>query len=132
MSRLRGRKPNGAEIVSCDGTEDQPNVFRDANHFDHVSTCNGMPHLIELPSGLVVNLDRVNRMVPSEGADGQSLTVHFAAGDFIILDSVDATALHKHTVKQGTGVSSQLKVAIFWIVILVAIALVYLSVRQTR
>jgi hypothetical protein len=91
-----------------------------------------MPHLIELPSGLVVNLDRVNRMVPSNGAGEPSLTVYFATGDFIVLDSADATALRKSTLMQGARVSSQLKVAIFWIILLAAVGLVYLSVRQVR
>jgi hypothetical protein len=43
-----------------------------------------MSQFISLPSGLIVNLELVNRMVPIDEQGEQSLTLHFSTGEVVI------------------------------------------------
>jgi len=87
-----------------------------------------VPQFLRLPSGLVVNLNLISRVVPSVEQGTTNLTVHFAGGDVVILTPEDATALRRRL--GSTNTFSGVKVGAFWVVILVAMALVYLSVRR--
>jgi hypothetical protein len=66
-----------------------------------------MTQFISLPSGLVVNLELVNRMVPSDEQGEPVLTVHFSTGDFVILRSEDASELRSRAGIQGVVLSPQ-------------------------
>jgi hypothetical protein len=88
-----------------------------------------MPVFVKLPSGLFLNLALVRRVAPNE-KDGQAaLRVYFADDDFTNLDSADSDTLGKH-LGSGRVLSSNIKTAIFWIVILLAVALVWTTVRR--
>ncbi len=91
-----------------------------------------MSQFISLPSGLVVNLELVNRMVPTEEQGEQGLTLHFSTGDLVVLRSQDASALRKRAAIQGATLSSNSKTVLFWFVILAAVVLVFLAVRTGR
>jgi hypothetical protein len=91
-----------------------------------------MPQFVSLPSGLVVNLALVNRMVPSDEQGEPVLTVHFSTGDFIILRSQDASALREGAGIQGAVLSSNAKTIVFWLVIVSAVVLVWVAVHAAR
>ena len=88
-----------------------------------------MPEFIKLPSGLILNLRLVSRVVPTVEHGTTSLTVHFSGGDVAVLTSDDATALRKR-LGSSTTLSSNIKALIFWLVIVSAVLLVYFSVRR--
>lgn len=88
-----------------------------------------MPEFIKLPSGLILNLRLVSRVAPTVEHGITSLTVHFSGGDAAVLTSDDAAALRKR-MGSGTTLPSNIKVLIFWLVIVSAVVLVYFSVRR--
>jgi predicted outer membrane repeat protein len=88
-----------------------------------------MTQFVSLPSGLVVNLELINRMIPSDEQGEPLLTVHFSTGDFIVLRSQDATVLRNRAGVSGGGLSSNVKTIAFWVVILAAVLLVWMAVR---
>jgi hypothetical protein len=88
-----------------------------------------MPKFIKLPSGLLLNLRLVSRVVPTVEHGTTSLTVHFSGGDIAVLTSDDATALRKRF-GSNTALSSNIKTLIFWLVIVSAMLLVYAVVRR--
>ena len=88
-----------------------------------------MPLFVRLPSGLILNLMLVRRVEPSEQHGQAALRVYFADDDFTILDSRDSDTLAKRLGSSGV-LSSKLKTAIFWSIILLAIVLVWTAVRR--
>jgi hypothetical protein len=91
-----------------------------------------MTQFISLPSGLVVNLALVNRMVPSDEQGEPVLTVHFSTDDFVILRSEDASALRSRAGIQGVVLASNAKTIVFWLVIVSAVVLVWVAVHAAR
>jgi hypothetical protein len=87
-----------------------------------------VPVFVRLPSGLVVNLALVRRVVRSDQQAGSGVTVYFGTDDSMLLSAEDATALMKR-LRSSTALSSNVKVMIFWFVIIVAVILVWLSLR---
>ncbi len=87
-----------------------------------------MPRFAKLPSGLIINLTSVRRMVPGEAGGGRVLTVYFDDEDSTALTPEDTAALEKRL-----GLNTKLanaRIAIFWIVILAAVLLVFLAIRH--
>ncbi len=81
------------------------------------------PRFIKLPSGVVVNLSVVSQIVPL----GDTLEVHFTGGDKAVLRGQDVEALRK---KSGlSGLNANVKIGIFWAIIIIAVLLVYFAVR---
>jgi hypothetical protein len=76
-----------------------------------------------------VNLALVRRVVRSDQQAGSGVTVYFGTDDSILLSVEDATALMKQ-LRSTTALSSNAKVMVFWFVIVVAVVLVWLSVRH--
>jgi hypothetical protein len=83
--------------------------------------------MIRLPSGLTLNLVQVSRIAP--GDEEGKLVVHFSGGDIVRLDSEDAEVLRR-LLPTRTLLASNATIAIFWIAIVAAMAMVYLSVRR--
>ena len=81
--------------------------------------------LIQLPSGVSVNLSQVSRIVPV----GDTLEVHFTGGDRAVLAGEDAEAFRRRSAFGGP-LSSTAKTVIFWVIIVLAICLVYSAVRR--
>lgn len=88
-----------------------------------------MSEFIKLPSGLVLNLRLVSRVVPTVEHGTTSWTVHFSGGDVAVLTSDDSAALRKRLGSSAT-LPSNIKVLTFWLVIVSAVLLVYFSVRR--
>jgi hypothetical protein len=84
-----------------------------------------MPTFFQLPSGTRINVASINGVVP--GSDG-SVTLHFEKGGTLVLAPEDATALQER-LGGGTGLSSNVKTAMFWFVILAAVGLVVMAVK---
>jgi hypothetical protein len=91
-----------------------------------------MPQFVSLPSGLVVNLALVNRMVPSDEQGEAVLTVHFSTGDFVTLRSEDASALRSRAGIQGVVLSSNAKTIVFWVTIVATVVLVWVAIHTVR
>lgn len=87
-----------------------------------------MPEFVTLPSGLVVNLMLVSRMIQTDEHGEPTLAVHFAGGDLAVLRSQDASALRKW-VRSSTALSSNVKTTVFWLVILSAVAAVWMAIH---
>jgi hypothetical protein len=83
-----------------------------------------MQQLVKLPSGLVVNLTQVSRVMPA----GDALEVYFTGGDKTVLQGEDAEAFRKRS-GLGGGMPNGAKAAVFWLVIVAAVVLVYMAVR---
>ncbi len=88
-----------------------------------------MPEFIKLPSGLVLNLRLVSRVVPTVEHGTTSLTVHFSGGDVAVLTSDDATELRKRLTSR-TKLPSNVKVLVFWLILVLALVLVYVAMRR--
>ncbi len=88
-----------------------------------------MPDFVTLPSGLVLNLGLIRRVAPSEQHGQAALSVYFANGDFTILDSADSEVLAKR-LGANLALSSNVKTAIFWLVIVLAIVLVWAAIHR--
>jgi hypothetical protein len=85
-----------------------------------------MHQLIKLPSGLFVNLSLVTRIVPLED---NMLEVHFTGGDPAVLKGEDAEVFRRRSGLGGAS-SNTLKQAVFWVVLMAAVLMVYLAVRS--
>lgn len=83
-----------------------------------------MHRLIKLPSGLVLNLSLVTRAVPA----ADTLEVYFSGGDRAVLTREDAAAFRSQS-GLGGPFSTKLKIAIFWLVMIAALLLVYMATR---
>ncbi len=88
-----------------------------------------MPQFIRLPSGLVVNRSLITQMMSTVEHGTASVTVHFSGGDVAVLTPEDAAVLRKR-LGSTTSLSSGVMIGFFWVVIIAAVALVYLSVRR--
>jgi hypothetical protein len=84
-----------------------------------------MPVFVTLPSGLILNLGLVRRFAPTDES-GRGLSVYFSVDDVMIVGPEDATTLRKRL--GATAVASNVKAVIFWLVIVIAIALVCLAI----
>lgn len=82
-----------------------------------------MPRFLKLPSGVVINLALISRIAPHENGGA---SVYFGNDDTVSIDSKDADFLMS---RLGASASSAFKTAVFWMVIAVAVILVYLAVR---
>ena len=85
-----------------------------------------MPQFLKLPSGVVINVALIRRIAPNENGGA---SVYFGSDDTITIDSQDADFLSK---RLGPNTSSTIKVAVFWIVVVAALTLVYLATRTTH
>lgn len=86
-----------------------------------------MPIFFKLPSGATVNLASINGLVPT--SDGGA-TLHFEKGGTLVLTAEDATAL-QNRLAGGTRLSSTVKTAVLWLVIILATLLVYLAIHSS-
>lgn len=90
-----------------------------------------MPVFFKLPSGTIVDLASIEGFVPA--TDG-SATLHFDKGDSLLLAPQDAASLErklsKAKINDGPQTSSILKVAVFWMFIILIVLLAYLTVRS--
>jgi hypothetical protein len=84
-----------------------------------------MNQLIKLPSGMVVNLSLVSRIIPV----ADTLEVHFTGGDKAVLQGEDADAFRRKSSLSGSR-PNKLKTAIFWVVMITVVLLLYLVVRS--
>ncbi len=75
-----------------------------------------MHRFIKLPSGLVVNLTQVSRVIPVDNR----LEVYFADGDKVVLEGEDAPTFHS-SVGNRRSVVGSLESSIFWIAVIGAI-----------
>ena len=91
-----------------------------------------MTQFIPLPSGLVVNLELINRMVPSDEQGEPVLTVHFSTSDFIILRSEDAKALRGRAGIPGVMISPNVKTSMFWAAIVIGVFLAWLFIHTAQ
>ncbi len=87
-----------------------------------------MPRFLKLPSGAVINLALIRRIVPNE--DGGA-SVYFGSQDAITINSQDADFLSKR-LGLNTSLSRGIKTAAFWIVIAASVFLVYFATRTTH
>jgi hypothetical protein len=87
---------------------------------------------VTLPSGLVVNVALIRRVVPDKDREPGKLTVHFSDQDFTILDGSDSDALRNYLRRTGAPPARAyaIRTAIFWLVIFAAVVLVYFAVRR--
>jgi hypothetical protein len=86
-----------------------------------------------LPSGLVLNVALIRRAVAAHDSEPSKLTVYFSDHDFTTLNATDSDALLKYLRRAGASPSARgyaVRTAIFWIVILAAVVLVYFAVRR--
>jgi hypothetical protein len=91
-----------------------------------------VPRFVTLPSGLVVNVALIRRVVPDKDREPGKLTVHFSDQDFTILDASDSDALRNYLRRTGAPATQAyaIRTAIFWIVILAAVVFVWFAVRR--
>ena len=80
-----------------------------------------MHRFIQLPSGSIVNLSLVTRIVPA----GDTFEVYFSGGDRVVLTREDGEAFRRQS-GLGGPFSANLKIVIFWLVLLTALLLLYL------
>ncbi len=90
-----------------------------------------MPVFVRLPSGLTVNLMLIGRVVPAEAQDGFEVTVYFGHDDSMRLDAADGKALMRR-LGSSSVMTTNVKVIVFWLVIFVAVILVWLTVRTSH
>jgi len=83
-----------------------------------------MPQFLKLPSGAVINLTLIRKFTPNESGGA---SVYFGSDDTINIDSQDADFLSKRLVPSVSF--GTIKIFVFWSVVVIAVLLIYISIR---
>jgi hypothetical protein len=100
----------------------EQSLFRDVRDYP-----DEMPVFVTLPSGLIINLGLVRRVASTDHQGESGLSVYFSSDDVMLLGAEDAKAFRRRLGATGAMASSA-KIVTFWLVIVAALVLVYLSV----